>query len=295
MSTAAKLGVAPAQLRVLLVGNKEEDFYLIRDILERMRSTLAAELDHAHSLDEAKMMLLQKRYGLLLFEHETGDAEAVHFVAEFLHAGVSIPFILLTEEADEKAVAEIIEGGTWNCVTKSQLDGATLVRTIRNTLAVYSLQQEQQTAEQSLRKLSRAVEQSPDTIMITDLQGIIEYVNPAFETLTGYQRDEVCGRTPRILKSGEQGPEVYQELWNSIRSGSVFRGIMVNRKKNGELYYVEESIARCATQWDRSRTSFPMAATSRKECALRRSYCRLRRWTLLDTSPAAWRTTSITS
>jgi DNA-binding NtrC family response regulator len=174
VSTAAKPARAPAPLHVLLVGNREEDFYLIREILERTRSTLAAELDHAHSLEEAKARLQQKSYGLLLFEHETGDAEAVHFVAEFLHAGVSVPFILLTEEADEKTVAEIINGGTWNCVAKSQLDGATLVRTIRNTLAVHSLQQEQQTAEHSLRKLSRAVEQSADTIFITDLHGIVE-------------------------------------------------------------------------------------------------------------------------
>jgi DNA-binding NtrC family response regulator len=58
---------------------------------------------------------------------------------------VSVPFILLTEEADEKTIAEIIKDGTWNCVAKSQLDGATLVRTIRNTLTVHSLKQEQQT------------------------------------------------------------------------------------------------------------------------------------------------------
>jgi PAS domain S-box-containing protein len=240
--TAAKPALAPEPLHVLLVGNKEEDFYLIREMLGRTRRMLAADLDHAHSLEEAKAMLQQKSYGLVLFEHETGDAEAVHFVAEFLHAGVSVPFILLTEEADEKTVAEIIEGGTWNCVAKSQLDGATLVRTIRNTLAMHSLQQEQQTAEQSLRKLSRAVEQSADTIMVTDLHGIIEYVNPAFEALTGYHHDEVCGRTPRILKSGEQGPEVYQEIWKTILVGNVYRGILVNRKKSGELYYVEETI-----------------------------------------------------
>jgi PAS domain S-box-containing protein len=85
--------------------------------------------------------------------------------------------------------------------------GRTLVRTIRNTLTVHNLQQGQQTAEQTLRKLSRAVEQSADTIVITDLHGIIDYVNPAFEALTGYRHDEVCRRTPRILKSGEQAPE----------------------------------------------------------------------------------------
>ncbi len=242
MLTAAKTAREPAPLRVLLVGNQEEDFFLIREILERSRNILAADLDHAHSLDEAKAMLRQKSYNLVLFEHETGDAEAVHFVAEFLHAGVSIPFILLTEDADEKTVADIIEGGTWNCVAKSQLDGATLVRTMRNTLAMHSIQKEQQTAEESLRKLSRAVEQSADTVVITDRYGIIEYVNPAFEVLTGYPHDEVRGRTPRILKSGEQGPESYQEMWKTILAGNVYRGILVNRKKNGELYYVEESI-----------------------------------------------------
>jgi len=228
---------------VLLVGNKEEDFFLIREILERTHSMLAADLDHAQSLDEAKAMLRLKSYGLVLFEHETGDAEAVHLVAQFLHAGVTVPFILLTENADEKTVAEFIGGETWNCVARSHLDGATLIRTIRNTLAMHSLQQEQQSAEESLRKLSRAVEQSADMVMVTDRQGILEYVNPAFETLTGYSRAEVFGKNPRFLKSGEQPPEVHQEMWKTIVAGNVYRGILVNRKKNGELHYVEVSIS----------------------------------------------------
>ena len=123
--------------------------------------------------------------------------------------------------ADEKTVAEIIQGGTWNCVTKSQLGGRTLVRTMRNTLARHWLQQEQQTAEQSLRKLSRAVEQSADTVVVTDRQGSIAYVYPAFEALTGYHHDEVCGKTPRLLKSGAPAPEIYQEMWKTILAGNV--------------------------------------------------------------------------
>ena len=240
MITAAK--PAPKALRVLLVGRQEEDFFLIREILERNRSLLAAELEHARSLDDAKEMLKRKPYGLVLFEHNAGDVEAVQLVADFLHAGVSVPFLLLTEDADEKTVAEIIQSGTWNCVDKSHLDGATLVQSIHNAVALHSLQQEQQSAESTLRKLSRAVEQSADTVIVTDRYGVIEYVNPAFEALTGYKRDEACGRTPRILKSGEQGPETYQEMWETLLAGNVFRGILVNRKKDGDLYYVEETI-----------------------------------------------------
>jgi len=79
--------------------------------------------------------------------------------------------------------------------------------------------------------------------MITNREGIIEYVNPAFETLTGYSRQDAEGKTPRLLKSGEQGPETYLELWKTILGGTVYRSILVNRKKNGELYYIEQSIS----------------------------------------------------
>ena len=233
---------AAAPIHVLLVGEREEDFYLVREILERNRQALAVELEHAPSIEEARSLLQQKRYQLVLFEYENGDAESVRLMADFLHAGVSLPFILLTEDADEEKVAQLIESGTWNCVQKSQLDDGTLLCTIRNTLALHSLEQERHSAEELLRKLSSAVEQCADAILITDRQGIIEYVNPAFETLTGYSTSEALGKTPRLLKSGEQSVDTYNELWKTLLSGNVFRGILVNRKKNGELYYAEESI-----------------------------------------------------
>ena len=240
MQTAAK--PAPAPLRVLLVSEKEEDFFLIREILERTRQTLAAQLDHAPSLEDARQIIERRAHDLVLFAHETGDAEAVQLLADTLRGGAPLPFILLTEEADEGSVAEIIEAGAWDCLAKSQLNGVNLARTIRTTLALHFLRQDQRIAGESLRKLSQAVEKSADLVMITSREGIIEYVNPAFEELTGYRREEVCGQCPRILKSGEQGPEVYQEMWKTILAGQVFRCIMVDRKKNGELFYLEQSI-----------------------------------------------------
>jgi two-component system cell cycle sensor histidine kinase/response regulator CckA len=230
-------------LRVLLVGSQEEDFFLIQEILDRNRSALPAQLDHAGSLEEAKTMLQQGDYRLVLFEHETGDAAATKLLSEFLHTRGAMPFILLTEHADEKAVAEIVQAGAYDCMERSQLTGANLVRTIRCALNLHSTQQQRQVAEQSLRKLSCAVEQSADAIFITNSEGIIEYVNPAFETLTGYSPEEVTGKTSSILKSGEQAPVLYREVWESIRSGNVGRSIVVNRKKNGEVYYVDESIS----------------------------------------------------
>jgi PAS domain S-box-containing protein len=91
--------------------------------------------------------------------------------------------------------------------------------------------------ESQLRKLSRAVEQSPVSIIITDKAGNIEYVNPKFMATTGYSFEEVAGKSSRILKSGEMSPEGYKQLWETISSGKEWHGEFHNRKKNGELFW----------------------------------------------------------
>jgi PAS domain S-box-containing protein len=91
--------------------------------------------------------------------------------------------------------------------------------------------------------LSRAVEQTADSVMITDRQGTIEYVNPAFEATTGYGPEEAIGKTPRILKSNQHDTEFYSRLWNQILEGETFRGPLVNRKKSGQLYWAEQAIS----------------------------------------------------
>jgi len=88
-----------------------------------------------------------------------------------------------------------------------------------------------------LRQLSRVVEQSGSSIVITDLEGNIEYVNPKFTRLTGYTLEEARGKNPRILKSGATPPEEYAHLWEMIKSGGEWRGEFHNRKKNGDLYW----------------------------------------------------------
>jgi len=98
-------------------------------------------------------------------------------------------------------------------------------------------------AEEQLLKLSHAVEQSSSSIVITDAEGIIEYVNPRFTQVTGYSIEEVTGATPRILKSGEHDPGIYKSLWDDITEGKEWRGELCNKKKNGELYWEYASVA----------------------------------------------------
>lgn len=102
---------------------------------------------------------------------------------------------------------------------------------------------ERKHAEETLRKLSRAVEHSASTIMITDLEGTIEFVNPAFTRVTGYTPLEVLGKTPQILHSGGHPPEFYKDLWDTIRRSEVWQGEFINKKKNGDLFWEFASIS----------------------------------------------------
>ena len=94
-----------------------------------------------------------------------------------------------------------------------------------------------------VRKLLRAVEQSPASIVITDTTGTIEYVNPSFTKVSGYSAAEAVGQNPRILKGGNLPPAVYKQLWATITSGNEWKGEFLNKKKNGELYWELASIS----------------------------------------------------
>ncbi len=97
--------------------------------------------------------------------------------------------------------------------------------------------------EKELLKLSRAVEQSPVSVVVTDLNGNIEYVNPKTLHVTGYTKEELVGKNPRILSSFEKSKNEYKQLWNTITSGNVWFGEFHNKKKNGELYWESASIS----------------------------------------------------
>ncbi|MGV8898006.1 MAG: PAS domain S-box protein [Burkholderiaceae bacterium] len=102
---------------------------------------------------------------------------------------------------------------------------------------------ERKNAEEMLRKLSIAVEQSPASVVITDLEGSIQYVNPCFSKVTGYSPSEVIGKNPRILQSGQTSEEIYLEMWSKLSGGEAWRGELLNKRRNGELYWEEINVA----------------------------------------------------
>ncbi len=102
--------------------------------------------------------------------------------------------------------------------------------------------EEKQLVQRQAVKLSRAIEQTDDYVMITDRAGIIEYVNPAFIKVSGYSAEELLGQHTRIIKSNRHDKEFYTRLWTTIEDGRPFREVFINRRKDGSLYYEEKTI-----------------------------------------------------
>ena len=241
MSSTKESAISSTLMHLLLVGENKDDFTHLRDLLNRTGDGHLG-LDHARSPEEALVRLGQTTYDLLLCEYKLGDGAALRLLHELHRNGPGAPVIFLSDHVDEATVDAALKAGTWDFVPTPSLDEASIKRTIRYAIDAYCKDRQRQKSEDTLRKLWRAVEQSGDLVIITDRTGMIEYVNPAFEALTGYSREEVMGRTPQILKSGHQTSEFYKELWQTILSGNVFRDVMVNRKKNGDVFVVEKTI-----------------------------------------------------
>lgn len=131
-------------------------------------------------------------------------------------------------------------GAFWCALSGQALDPA---HPDDGSIWLYTDISDRKAAEDEAKQLRRAVEQSPVSILITDPEGVIEYANPRFSEVTGFSRREVVGQTPRILRSGHTPAETYRDLWQTILAGREWRGRMRNRRKNGELFWEEATVA----------------------------------------------------
>jgi sigma-B regulation protein RsbU (phosphoserine phosphatase) len=130
--------------------------------------------------------------------------------------------------------------GAWLTVTGNPLVGRE--KEVRGGVIVIRDHTANKEAQARLDRLSQAVEASMDAVFITDVRGTIEYVNNAFEMMTGYSREVALGATPRILNSGQHGSEVFANLWSSLLSGQTYRHMVVNRHCSGALFTADETI-----------------------------------------------------
>ncbi len=155
-------------------------------------------------------------------------------------SGIPIIFISALDQIENKVKA-FTSGGVDYILKPFRLEE--VLARVNTHVALHALQRRLEAQNLELRKLSLAVEQCASSIVITDTHGKIEYANPFFEITSGYTLAEAAGENPRILKSGEQTPAFYQNLWQTISSGQIWRGEFHNRRKDGSLYWESATIA----------------------------------------------------
>jgi len=152
-----------------------------------------------------------------------------------------IPFIVLTGSLNEETAVACMKAGANDYVLKEQIKR--LPFSITEAIMNNRSRQEKENLGDQLKLLSRSVEQNPVAIVITNPEGSIDYVNPAFTKITGYSLAEIQGKNPRVLKSGYHSEDFYQNLWKTLLSGKDWEGELKNRKKSGETYWEQAIIS----------------------------------------------------
>ena len=131
---------------------------------------------------------------------------------------------------------------------------------------------------EAAQRLSAAVEQAAGAVIITDVQGHIQYVNPGFEHMSGYGQAEVLGQTPRILQSGEHDATFYGELWATIRAGNIWHGRLVNKRKDGTRYVVDATITPVRDANGQIANYVSLQRDVTREAQLEEQYRQLQTW-----------------
>jgi len=225
-------------IQLLLLGDGTTDPSCLRDLLTGAGND-ELHLDSLQSAEEACMRLRQNKYDLLLVDSKLGDDLALQLLKSLPR---SMPVLFLQGNQDDSSSKATVQSVFCNRLRGCDPACPCLAISVLSAINSYRREKQRQMSEEMLHKLRRIVEQSPDPVMITDRSCVLEYVNPAFEALTGYSREEVIGQTLGILKSEQQAGELYEEMWDTVLSGRAFHGIVMNRKKNGETFILEKSI-----------------------------------------------------
>jgi PAS domain S-box-containing protein len=182
-------------------------------------------------------VVIAKKKSMFLYEDEIlkmAERGEVDLIGHPAKIWLGVPLALDTEVIGIIVVQSYDNHHAFNEADKE------LLEFVSKQIAI-SIRQKQ--AEEEIRKLSRSVHQSPVGIVITDMDGHIEYANPKIEAMTGYAMSELHGQNPRLFKSGVTPDSVYKELWETILDDRDWRGIFQNKHKNGSLYWVQLSIS----------------------------------------------------
>ncbi len=215
-------------LQILVLEDSQADFLLIKRQLEQTgHSGRILRADSPETLKQA----LRNDWDAVLFDYEIPGWSFQQEMASLRAQLPDTPVILVSGTVNEAMAIRLLDSGLTDFVLKENL--ARLPRAIERAVDESANLAARRRAEDELRKLARVVEQSPTSIVITDTEPRIEYVNDAVVTSSGYRREEMIGRNPSMFQSGKTPAATYRDLWRTLESGRVWRGELLNRRKDG--------------------------------------------------------------
>jgi diguanylate cyclase (GGDEF)-like protein/PAS domain S-box-containing protein len=229
----APTSAEPTPLRLLLVEDNPADAELVAEYLD-LAEGLEVELERAARLEAAIEVTRGGLVDAVLLDLGLPDSAGLATAERFLAEVEEVPTIVLTGQEDMETGVAAIQLGAQDYLTKSQLQPELLGRVVRYA-------RERVRAHEEQRLLAAAFE-SAHAIIITDADGVIQRVNPAFEGVTGYTADEVIGCTPAVLQSGCHDTAFYAGMWSTLERQGWWSGEVWNRRRDGTIYPQWESI-----------------------------------------------------
>jgi len=205
-----------------------DDSKVIRTLLSSIIKKLGQHCMMASDGNGCIEIINTHQIDLLLLDLHMEGKNGIEVLSYLRDHHFTIPVIMISGSSDIEQAVESLKMGAYDFLIKP-LNPDKLAITIKNVLAESELRK-------NFKLFFSAISQNPLSIIITDIRGIIKYVNPAFTSISGYTEKEAIGKTPNILKSGEHSATFYNKLWATILSGNIWKGELVNKKKSGELY-----------------------------------------------------------
>lgn len=225
----------------LTILHLEDDPIDTEIVQERLISeNIDCHIKRVETREEFIAALKENRYDLILADFSLPMFDGMSALQYVKDNYPETPFILISGTLGEELAIESLKKGATDYVIKQRL--SRLVPSVKRALKEVKEREERHKAEAQLARLASVVEQASESIIIVNLDGDIEYVNPNFEKITGFKSEEVLGKNPKILKSSEHSKAYYQNLWNTITSGNTWSGIFHNRRKDGTLFYEDAVI-----------------------------------------------------
>ena len=235
-----KRGDVGIPLAVLIVEDSESDAQLIVYLLRKAGYEVVSE--QVETAEQMRSALEKRTWDVVISDYSLPQFDGRAALELLKEKQQDIPFIVVSGAIGEETAVAMMKAGAHDYLMKGNL--ARLAPAVERELGQAEARREQKRTENQLRRLSRAVEHSPASIVITDMNGNIEYVNLKFTAVTGFTFNEVLGKIPpNIFGSSEMPPETHTEQGQTFRSGKEWRGEMLNHRKNGETYWEAVSIS----------------------------------------------------